>query len=83
MSLKSNNKFRRITRDFKGRIELMKKTDLAKIESLFLELYELGLQDYLQMERERYPNKTHKEIIINMYQFHDRIRGRKKNGKYL
>ena len=76
--MKSNNKFRKISRDFKGRIELMKKTDLKKIESLFLELYELGLRDYLQKEKEKYPDKTHKEIIINMYQFHDRIRGRKK-----
>ncbi len=78
MTSKSNTKFRKITRDFNGRIELMKKTDLKKIESIFLEIYELGLQDYIQKEKERYPGKTHKEIIINMYQFHDRLRGRKK-----
>lgn len=77
MKSESNNNFRKITRDFKGRIELMKKTDLKKIESIFLELYELGLQDYLQREKEMYPDKIHKEIIINMYQFPDRIRRRK------
>ena len=78
MTSESNNNFRKITRDFKGRIELMKKTELKKIESIFLEIYELELQDYIQKEKERYPDKTHKEIIINMYQFHDKLRGRKK-----
>jgi len=78
MTSESNNNFRKIARDFKGRIELMRKTELKKIESIFLEIYELGLQDYIQKEKERYPNKTHKEIIINMYQFHDKLRGRKK-----
>jgi len=78
MTSELNKNFRKIARDFKGRIGLMKKTDLKKIESIFLELYELGLRDYLQKEKERYPDKTHKEIIINMYQYHDRIRGRKK-----
>jgi len=78
MTSESNTQFRKITRDFKGRLELMKKTDLKKIESIFLEIYELGLQDYIQKEKERYPDKTRKELIIKMYQFHDRLRGRKK-----
>ena len=78
MTSEINNNFRKILRDFKGRIELMKKTDLKKIESIFLELYELGLQDYILKEKERYPDKTHKEIIISMYQFNDKLRGRKK-----
>ncbi len=56
----------------------MKNSDLKIVESIFLELYELGLRDYLIKEKERYPEKTNKEIIINMYQFHDKIRGRKK-----
>ncbi|HEA70863.1 hypothetical protein LCGC14_0555870 [marine sediment metagenome] len=78
MTSESNTNFRKIARDFKGRIELMKKTELQKIESLFLEIYELGLQDYIQKEKKRYPNKSHKEIIIDMYQFHDRLRGGRK-----
>jgi hypothetical protein len=67
---------RKTARDFKGRIELMKSTTLEKLESLFLELFELGLKDYLQKEKEKFPEKTHKEIIIDMYKFHDRLRGR-------
>ncbi len=69
---------RKAARDFKGRIELMKKETLESVESLFLELFELGLNDFIQKEKEKYPDKTHKEIIIEMYQFHDRLRGRKK-----
>jgi len=78
MTSEINNKSRKILRDFKGRIELMKKTDLKKIESIFLEIHELGLQDYILKEKERSPDKTQKEIIISMYQFHDKLRGRKK-----
>ena len=78
MTSESNTNFRKITRDFKGRIELMKKTELKKIESIFLEIFELGLQDYIQKEKKRYPDKSHKEIIIDMYQFHDKLRGRRK-----
>lgn len=69
---------RKVVRDFKGRIELMKTTTLEKLESLFLELFELGLKHFIQREKERFPDKTHKDIIINMYHFHDRLRGRKK-----
>ena len=78
MTSESNTNFRKITRDFKGRIELMKKTELKKIESIFLEIFELGLQDYIQKEKKRYPDKSHKEIIIDMYQLHDKLRGRRK-----
>ena len=77
MTSNSKIKIRKMIRDFKGRIELMNKTDLKKVESLFLELYELGLQDYLRIEKEKYPEKSHKEIIIQMYQFHDKLRGKK------
>ena len=77
MTSDSKIKIRKTIRDFKGRIELMNKTDLKKVESLFLELYELGLQDYIRIEREKYPENSHKEIIIQMYQFHDNLRGKK------
>lgn len=76
MSTNLENHFRKFARDFKGRIELMKRTELHKLESLFLELYELGLRDYLEIEKKKNPNRTHKEIIVSMYQFHDKIRGR-------
>lgn len=71
-------------RNFKGRIELMKKTPLKDLESMFLELYELGLKEYIRVEKERFPGKSRKEIIIEMYKLHDKLRGRKKSDeKYI
>jgi len=78
MRSESQYKFRKNARDFKGRIEIMKKTDLEKIESLFLELYDLGLKDYLQKEKKRYPEKTQKQIIIDMYRLHDKLRRKRR-----
>ncbi len=77
MTSELNTNFRKVARDFKGRIELMNKIELVKLESIFLEIYELGLQDYIQKENNRYPEKSHKEIIIDMYEFHDKLRGRR------
>ncbi len=71
-------KLRKIARDFKTRIYFMKRTPLEIIESIFLEKYQLGLIDYLRVEQERFPEKSRKDIIIDMYKLHDRIRGRKK-----
>ena len=65
-------------RNFKGRIEFMKKTPLENLEKLFLEIYDYGIKDYVRIEKERDSKKSRKEIIINMYKFHDKIRGRKK-----
>ena len=76
--MKTNNveNYRRLARDFKGRIKLMKETPLENIESLFLEVYELGLQDYIRNEKKRFLNKTRKEIILDMYKLHDKLRKR-------
>ncbi|MGQ4874156.1 MAG: hypothetical protein ACP6IY_08805 [Promethearchaeia archaeon] len=73
-----NKEFRKIARNFKGRIELMKKIPLYKIEAIFLELYEKGLQEYIEAEMKRFPNKTRKEIIIERYRFHEKLRKRKR-----
>jgi len=79
ISMKTNNveNYRKLARDFKGRIKLMKETPLDNIESLFLEVYELGLQDYIRNEKKRFPNKTRKEIILDMYKLHDKLRKRR------
>lgn len=84
MRSESHYKARKKARDFKGRIELMKTTNLEEIESLFLEIYDLGLKDFLQKEKYRHPNKTQKQIIIDMYKLHDKLRGKgKTNAKYV
>jgi len=56
----------------------MKKTPLENLEKLFLEIYDYGIKDYVRIEKKRDPKKSRKEIIIDMYEFHDKIRGRKK-----
>lgn len=65
---------RRKMRDFEGRIELMKKTPLEDLEEMFLELYEYNLQNYIKKEKEENPKKTRKEIIVQMYKLHDRLK---------
>ncbi len=77
MVLEKDKKYRKNARDFKGRIEYMKNTPLEKLENLFLELYEINLQDYLRMEKIRNLNLSRKQLIVNMYEFHDKLRGRK------
>ena len=74
----TDNNYRKIMRNFKGRIELMKKTPLENLEKIFLEIYDYGIKDYIRIEKKRYPKKSRKKIIIDMYKFHDKIRGRKK-----
>ena len=76
MILKEDKMYRKNSRDFKGRIQHMKNTKLEKLENLFLELYEINLNDYIEMEKKRNPNLTRKQLIVNMYKFHDKIRGR-------
>ncbi|MBY9007384.1 MAG: hypothetical protein KGD63_11570 [Candidatus Lokiarchaeota archaeon] len=77
MILKEDKIYRKNARDFKGRIQHMKNTKLENLENLFLELYEINLNDYIEMEENRNPSITRKQIIVNMYKFHDKIRGKK------
>ena len=56
----------------------MNKTPLEKLEAIFLELYKLGIKDYIEIEKKKHPNKSRKEIIIDMYKFHDKMKRRKK-----
>lgn len=78
-------KLRKKIRDFEGRIELMQKTPIEDLEEMFLELYEYNLQEYIKQEKEKNPKKSRKEIIIEMYKFHDIVKnsGRKLDVKPL
>ncbi|NVM38562.1 MAG: hypothetical protein HWN81_23430 [Candidatus Lokiarchaeota archaeon] len=67
MSSDQNIIFRKIARDFKGRVELTKKLPIETSISLFFELCNFNLNNYIKTEIERYPNKSMKDIIINMY----------------
>jgi len=62
MPIDSNKNFRKIARDFKGRMELMKKIPTDALISLFFELCNFNLNNYIKIEKERYPNKSIKDI---------------------
>lgn len=74
----SKRELRKIARDFKGKIELMKRTPIEQIEANFLEMHELILQEYIKREQAKFPEKTRKQIIIKMYNQHDKMKSRKK-----
>lgn len=79
MTSDSELDLRKQARNFRGRIELMNRRPLEISESIFLELYEYGLQEYLKAEKEKHPDKTHKEIILDMYEFHDKLKGKRRH----
>ena len=66
---------RKTARDFKGRIELMKKIPNETSISLFFELCNFNLNNYIKTEKERYPNKSVKEIIIEKIKINKKING--------
>jgi len=73
MKSELNKKYRKITRDFKGRIELMKRIPIETSISLFFELCNFNLNNYIKTEKERYPNKSIKDIVIKMYKINKKI----------
>jgi hypothetical protein len=84
MTLDKDVNYRKIVRNIKGRIELTERTPLKDLESIFLEMYEFGLKSYIRVEKERFPKKSRKEIIIDMYKLHDKLRGHKHlDGTYI
>jgi len=77
--MNSKLKFRKQMRDFEGRIALMKKTPIEELEEMFLELYEYNLQEYIKQESKKNPGKKRKDIIIDMYKLHDRLKNLGRN----
>lgn len=70
--------YRKLVRNFKGRVELTKKTPLKDLENMLIEIYDYGIKDYIRTEREMHPNKSRKEILIEMYKLREKLKGRKK-----
>ncbi len=70
--------YRKIVRNFKGRVDLMKKTPLKELEKMFIEMYDYGIQDYIRTEKSIHPDKSDKEIILEMYKLREKLKGRKK-----
>lgn len=79
----TNNNYRKIMRNFKGRIELMKKTPTEDAVKIFFEICDLGINNYIRIEKERFPNKSIKEIVLEMHNIHEKTKtiGRKNRWK--
>ncbi len=77
-----NSQYRKLERDFKKRVELMKNIPLEHLEKIFIELYDVGLKEYIDNEKKRFPNKSTKDIIIDMHMFHEKMKGRRNKWKY-
>ncbi|MBD3213229.1 MAG: hypothetical protein GF311_11535 [Candidatus Lokiarchaeota archaeon] len=77
--MKSKIKIRKQIRDFEGSILLMEKTSLKDLEEMFLEIYEFNLQESIKREKQKNPELTRKEIIINMHKLHDELKNSGRN----
>ena len=85
MRTDKDRKFRKTARDFKGHVERMKNTPIQVLENMFLELYNFGLEEFIKVEKEKHPDKTRREIILDMYKLHDKLKNlsRKVHAKQL
>ena len=81
MSQITEENFRKIARNFKGRVEMMNKTPLEKLEKLFIEYYDYGIKDFIRTEKKKFPHKTRKEVVIRLYELHDKLKGRKRDSE--
>ncbi len=79
--MKSDNdkNYRKIVRNFKGRVDLMKKTPQDVSIKIFFEMCDFFINNYIKIEKERFPDKSIREIIINMYKNREKISGRTVN----
>lgn len=78
MKSEIDKKYRKTVRNFKARVDLMKRTPLIELEKMFVEIYDQGVQDYFRTEKSIHPNKSDKEIIREMYSLREKLKGRKK-----
>lgn len=70
---------RKLSRDFKKRIEFMKKTSKEEAMQVFFEMCDFGLENYISVEKMRFPDKSIKQIIIEMHERHEKCRRRNRN----
>ena len=71
--------YRKLSRDFKTKIELMKKTSNEEAMRVFFEMCDFGLENYISIEKARFPDKSIKQIIIEMNDKHEKHKRRERN----
>ncbi len=75
----NDNNYKKTVRNFKGRMEFMNKTPTEDAVKIFFEICDFGINNYIRIEKERFPNKSIKEIVLEMHKFREKkkIIGRK------
>ena len=78
MTVDFHKNYRKLSRNFKSQVELANRTSIEILEKMLVELHDFYVQNYIKTENEKYPEKSRKEIIIEMYQLREKLKGRKK-----
>jgi len=74
MLKKKKEDFRKISSDFQERINFIKRIPSDVATKLFFELCDFHLHNYIATEKKRFPEKSIKEIIIEMYERHNKLK---------
>lgn len=77
MTFDFKKEYRKMSRDFKGLVELSNKTPKNVLESMLIELHDYFVDRYIKVEKEMHPEKTTKDVIIDMYKLRGKLKGRK------
>ncbi len=77
MKSEISKQFRKISRDFKGKVALMEKTPLEDLEKMVSEYYDEGITTFIRIEKNKNPDMTEKEILIEMYKLSEKLKGKK------
>ena len=79
MNSDNERNYRKIVRNFKDRIALMNKIPQEVSIKLFFEMCDFFINNYIKTEKERFPNKPIREIVLDMYKKREKLSGRKSN----
>ena len=77
MTTEKDKEVRKVSRDFKGKVKLVEKTPLRDLDKMFSEYYDESIEWYIREEKAKHPNMSEKEILIEMYKFSEKLKGRK------
>jgi hypothetical protein len=68
---------RKLARNFKIRVEMTENTPLNILEEMLIEMFDEGVNQYLKKEKKKNPEKSQKQILIEMYRLRERLKGRR------
>ena len=77
MKSDSDKNYRKMVRNFNGRIDLMNRLPQEDSVNLFFEMCDFFINNYIKAEKERFPNKPIREILLDMYKYREKTSGRK------